>query len=239
MRKLIKTAGTVGLMLFAGLLQSAGVSSETTIAEAISKGEAKLGFRYRYEYVDQDGIDNTAGASSLMTRITYRSKAWRNLSLVFEADDVTYAGSERFNNTRNGEVGYPVVADPDGTDVNQAYLSLKLGDCELHLGRQRIVLAGQRFVGGVAWRQNEQTYDAIRIQQPFAKSWNVDYSYVNRVSRVFGPDDGVPSDALDSNFHFLHVTGGFGYRGKVCLFGYAMDFDDAPALSNRTLGLSY
>ena len=31
------------------------------------------------------------------------------------------------------------------------------------LGRQRIVLDDHRFVGNVGWRQNEQTFDAIRV----------------------------------------------------------------------------
>jgi hypothetical protein len=33
---------------------------------------------------------------------------------------------------------------------------------DLTLGRQRINLDDQRFVGSVGWRQNEQTFDAVR-----------------------------------------------------------------------------
>ena len=51
-------------------------------------------------------------------------------------------------------------------------------------GRQRIVHGSQRFVGGVAWRQNEQTYDALRLQPKLA-DWTIDYAYVWNVNRIF------------------------------------------------------
>lgn len=210
-----------------------------SIGESLSNGTVGLNFRYRYEFVDQDGLGEDAGASTLRTRLTYTSADWQKLSVTIELDDVAYLGSDRFNSSRNGESDYPVVADPDGTQVNQAYFSARVGNGDFRLGRQRINLADQRFIGGVAWRQNEQTFDALRIRQHLSDKWSVDYSYINRVSRIFGPDDGTPPDSFDAGIHLLHFSVDIRDGHKLGLFAYDLDFDDAVGLSNVTLGVSY
>ena len=49
---------------------------------------------------------------------------------------------------------YPVVADPEGTDLNQFYVQYAApAGTTVRLGRQRIKLDTERFVGSVAWRQ--------------------------------------------------------------------------------------
>ena len=58
----------------------------------------------------------------------------------------------------------PVVADPEYTEVNQAYLQYKHGEFTGVLGCQRITLDNQRFIGNVGWRQKEQTYDALTFR---------------------------------------------------------------------------
>ena len=216
-----------------------GQDEPSTFAEAVQHGKTSLNFRYRYEYVDQEGISANAGASTLKTRLGFKTGAWRNLTASIEVDNVSYLGNERFNNTRNGERAYPVVVDPDGTHINQMYIAYKNAKGFVRVGRQRINLGGQRFVGGVGWRQNEQTYDGLSIHRAWADRWILDYSYVRRVSRIFGPDNGTPDDALDANIHLLEVTRDFGVSGQITLFGHDMDFDDASGLSQRTLGIGY
>ena len=62
---------------------------------------------------------------------------------------------------------YPVVADPEAYEFNRFQLTnTSLPGTTLTLGRQRIGLDDQRFVGGVAWRQNEQTFDALAHGEP-------------------------------------------------------------------------
>ena len=58
-----------------------------------------------------------------------------------------------------------MVADPKGTELNQGYVQYKgIDNVGLKLGRQRINLDNQRFIGGVGWRQQEQTFDAFRAE---------------------------------------------------------------------------
>jgi len=49
------------------------------------------------------------------------------------------------------------VVDPTGTDVNKGFLKYSNNEFSAVVGRQR-------FFCGVAWRQNEQTFDALRLQ---------------------------------------------------------------------------
>jgi hypothetical protein len=52
---------------------------------------------------------------------------------------------------------FPVVTDPESYEVNRLQLTnTSLSGTTLTLGRQRILLDDQRFVGHVGWRQNEQ-----------------------------------------------------------------------------------
>lgn len=81
----------------------------------------------------------------------------------FQVDNVTEILGDKFNagagNTPN-RIQYPVVADPTGTEINKAWFNLHFSDHDFKLGLQRIVFDNQRFIGGVAWRQSEKTFDA-------------------------------------------------------------------------------
>ncbi|MFT5163641.1 MAG: hypothetical protein ACI9FJ_002238 [Alteromonadaceae bacterium] len=227
---------TLGVMSF-------GTQANVTdsIAKAVKEGKTTLNLRYRYENVDQDNIDKTANSSTLKTRLTFQSGNISYVNFKLEVDNVTAIGNESYNSTKNGNSQYPVVADPTDTDINQAYLQYKNENFKLTAGRQRIVQNDQRFIGGVAWRQNEQTYDAYRFQFQVNKNLGLDYSYVHNVNRIFGPDSrpGGPTADLKGNIHLFNAMYQVNKAHKLAFFGYSMDFDKAHALSNDTFGLRY
>tara|TARA_B100000959_G_scaffold47993_1_gene49252 strand:+ start:461 stop:1585 length:1125 start_codon:yes stop_codon:yes gene_type:complete len=202
-------------------------------------GKAHLDFRYRYEDIDQDGKLKDASASTLKTRLNYRTGSYKDLSLFAEMDDVSYIGNSNFNNTRNGKTEYPTVADPKGTDINQFYIDYKNDNLLGRLGRQRILLDNQRFIGGVGWRQNEQTYDSISMSVSATPNNKFFYSYIENVSRLFGPEKGSPAKNLESSNHLLHYEYSNKEIGKIVGYGYFLDFDDAVSLSSDTLGVRY
>ena len=90
----------------------------------------------------------------------------------------------------------------------------------------------QRFVGNVGWRQNEQTFDALRAQLGSGKL-KADLTYADQVNRVFGPDSPVGrwhGDVVLANVaQTLPV-------GTLTFFDYFLDLDDAVAQSSNTLG---
>jgi len=157
-----------------------------------------------------------------------------------EADNVQVLGSERHDDTRNGLNEYPVVADPEGPDLNQAWLQYEgARETRLRLGRQRLNLDTERFIGGVGWRQNEQTYNAFRIETKALTGATANYIYVDRVRRVFGPDPGSPPEELDGASHLLDVKLHALPVGAITMYGYALNFDDAPQFSSDTVGARY
>ncbi|GAB5451281.1 MAG: alginate export family protein [Halioglobus sp.] len=217
-------------------------------AGMFNKGSAALNFRYRYEYVDQDGFDKEAKASTLRSRLTFSSAVYNGVSFLLEFDDVSTVGSDDYNSTNNGNTDFPVVADPEGTEINQVYLKYGAHGAAGTLGRQRILHGNQRFIGGVAWRQNEQTYDGLRATYDSGKGLSLDYAYIDTVNRIFGPDDGPVQPAeLKGDNHFLRAAYTLNANHSISGFVYLLDIDEAqdypPGRSvgnaSDTFGLEY
>ena len=217
-----------------GALSADGFTEK--VAKAFEDDLVGLSFRYRYEFVDEDDFAKDANASTLRTRLSIAPRL-TNWAFMVEVDNVSFIGSDRFDSTRNGVTDRPLVADPKGTDLNQAFVKYTgFEDTEIILGRQRINRINQRFIGGVGWRQNEQTFDSISIAHSFTDRFDAYYSHIAEVRRVFGPDSGVPAAKLDSNINLIDASYNFGSKAKLFAYAYLMDFDDADALSNISVG---
>jgi hypothetical protein len=223
------------------ILVATGVAAEDgdDMANAIKSGEASLGVRYRYEQVDQDGIDDEAKASTARLRFGYKTGKWNNWSGVFEFDHVFNVLLTDFNSgggTSPNKAGeYPVVADPDGSDLNQLYLDYSSAPAwKWRIGRQRILLDNQRFVGGVGWRQNEQTYDAFSLTTTAAKNTTLFYSYIGQVRRIFGQTVAAGKNNVDT--HLLNAKIKFDDNWSVTPYVYYIDNKDVLAFSTSTIG---
>lgn len=210
------------------------------LARMVTDGKASLNLRYRYEYVDQDGINKDANASTLRSRLTLASAAYSGFSFLTEFDNVSYIGDDDFNSTTNGKTRYPVVADPKGSEVNQAWLKYKWEDLTGTYGRQRIVLGNQRFVGGVAWRQNEQTFDGYRGQWASKSGLYADVAYVYNVNRIFGSDnDGAQPSTWHGDNYFVRLDFKFLEHHTITGFAYLLDIDERSGRSaNQTVNNS-
>ena len=216
--------------------------AETTssITEMLSEGDTSLSFRYRYELVDQDGVAEDANASTLKSRLTYKSASYEGYTALMEVDNVTVIGAENYRTPTNGNVGYPIVADPDGTDFNQAYLTYKSADYSASLGRQRILHGGQRFVGGVGFRQNEQAYDALSLSFKALDPVSVDYSYIWNINRIFGPkDSAAQAKRWESDSHIILASMSPAEGQTLKGYAYMLDFGNAAANSSSTYGIEY
>ena len=241
----LKTLGSAvalsSVMIASGAHAKAEAKAEAKdLGMAITGGNVGLNFRYRYENVDQNGIDREANASTLKSRLTWSSLPYRGFSAKIEVDNVTVIGDERFRTPTNGETEFPIVADPDGTDVNQVFVKYKSEDFSTTAGRQRIVHGSQRFIGGVAWRQNEQTYDAVRLEVPSLGPVKLDYSYIADVNRIFGPEDSaVQPKRWQSDSHALLASFSPADGHTVTLFSYLLDFENALVNSSSTYGAEY
>ena len=235
---------TCAIALVAGLIMSSGPArAQTTGAgfrAAIADGSTALRIRYRLEHVDQADFDEQALASTALARWTWNSAQDNAWSAGLEADYVFVAGIEDFNSTTNGKTQFPTVADPDGGDLNQAFLKYSGEGVTVTAGRQRINLGNQRFVGGVAFRQNEQTYDGLRVQLSRGGAM-LDYTYVNNINRIFGPGDGAQPGDWYGDSHFIRGSIRPGPDQEIAAFAYLLDLsnDNGPPNSNASYGVSY
>lgn len=220
--------------LWCSLLAATTVANADPITDAFKNGDTDLSLRYRYEMVDVDGMDKKANASTLKTRLTYKTAAFYDFMLLAEVDDVTILGNQNYQ-TPGGEAkygAYPVVADPSGTEVNQIYLQYNgIKDTAIKWGRQRILLDGQRFVGGVGWRQNEQTYDAFSVVNKSIPDTTLTAAYIYNVNGITFKDDESSHILLNAKYD------GFSFASLVG-YAYLLDSDAAPAAATQTLGFS-
>jgi hypothetical protein len=218
--------------------------AEEALSNLFTQGKPIVDARYRIEHVDQDNALKHANAQTLRTRLGFQSGKWYGLSALVEADNVSRIGNASYNETRNGQSEYSVVADPDGSEVNQALLRYDHKYGSAVLGRQRINLDNQRFVGGVAWRQNEQTYDGVLGQLKPLDGLTLTYAYIDNINTIFGPGNGQYDTAanpanIEGHSHLLNAQYILMPELTATAYQYRLGLDNltAGSQSSKTTGL--
>lgn len=233
----LRRAG-LALAILAVLPQAQAAGS---LMDALTYGTVSGQLRYRYENVDQEGFAKDANASTLRTQLGFATDSYYGFNAFLQFENVAEIGNDNYNNTNNGNVQYPIIADPAGTEVNQAWLGYEAGySTSLKYGRQAINLDNQRFIGTVGWRQNEQSYDAFSLVNGSLPNTTVTAAYVTNVNRIFGEDHPLQlfrNYAMNSGLFNATYKGWS--AGSLTGYAYLLDFDDAPAISNQTLGLRF
>lgn len=215
-------ASAVAIVATASAMPSFAADS---ITGALKEGDVTLSLRMRAEQVDVDGGDKV-DLTSLKTRLTYKSAAYQGVSALIEMDDTTHIS--------DFEGG---VADPEGSEVNQAYLAYKFGETTVKYGRQRILLDNQRFIGGVGFRQNEQTYDGVSITNKSLPDTTIFFANINNVNRIFGEDSAIGDHENDTYLLNVKYTGLS--AGTLTGYAYLIDNENALHYSSDTYGLRF
>ena len=192
-----------------------------------------LAARLRYETVDQANLPDQADAVTLRVRAGIELKA-SGFFVLGEAE-ATGPIVHDYNDTipGNGVEPFPIVADPGNVEINRLQIGYMKNGNGVTLGRQRIILDNARFVGNVGWRQNEQTYDAVRGQAKFGQ-FTLDATYSDSQRTVFGTDS--PNQHYDGDFVFLN--GGIDTKYlDAKAFAYLLDYDTRVAFSSNSYGV--
>ncbi|MEO6113409.1 MAG: hypothetical protein ABIP07_03035 [Sphingomicrobium sp.] len=228
--------------IFAALLVGGLLGSATpALAQPLSV-KPMIDTRLRYEHVDQQGFDRDAAAVTARIRAgaEFTSGDW---SLLSEGE-ATAALNERYDSGLNGKIRYPLVADPENGELNRFQLQYRgIAATTVTAGRQRINLDDQRFVGSVGWRDNEQTFDALRIESQPVKNLKADFIYAWSVRTIWGIDGkGGRQQAIDGDNLFANLAYITPY-GTLTGFAYLVDQDEAAVqgfrLSSQTIGLRF
>ncbi|WP_406672427.1 alginate export family protein [Natronospira sp.] len=196
----------------------------------------ELDFRYRVEFVDQDGVDKEALASTARLQLGLRSAEWQGFDagVMFHGNRVI--GERRYNDTVAPEPR-PVVADPADTGISQAWVRYRQGDeLEARLGRQRLIDDNARFLGNVGFRQLEQTFDALHVNWRPSDDWDLSLTHLDRAHRIFGtnhPNRLMAEAELDS---WLAVVNRHWGDTRLGFYAHRFKFEDRPA-SHENLGI--
>lgn len=175
--------------------------AEPSLVDSLQQGVPVVDVRARSESVDDKSKALDANAMTVRARLGYETGVWNNLSLAFDFDEVFAVAATDFNSTRSGKTAYPTIADPNMTALNRLQIAYTtdLG-AKIVVGWQRLQFGDQRFVGNSAWRQHEQTFDALTLVNTSVKDLVLTYSYVGRVNRVFGPNEPTPATGPAGHF---------------------------------------
>ena len=227
-------------LLAAGLAVSTAASAEESFSTLFTDAKPIFDLRYRYEHVDQDNALKHANAQTLRTRIGVQSGSWYGLSALVEADNVSRLGKSAYNNTRNGQAEYSAVPDPDGSEINQALLRYDHTLGSAVVGRQRINLDNQRFVGGVGWRQNEQTYDGLLGQLKPIDGLTLTYAYIDNINSIFGPEDNRfdnftnPAD-IEGHSHLINARYQAMPELAITAYSYLLGLDNIASVNDAAM----
>ncbi|MCE7798675.1 alginate export family protein [Sphingobium sufflavum] len=196
--------------------------------------------RLRYETVEQDGpapLTKTRDADAVTLRLRMGGEISKGRLSVLGEVEGTLAIANDYNafpfavSSGQRRTLYPVVADPANIDLNRAQIQYKSKAVTATLGRQRINLDDQRFVGSVAWRQNEQTFDAVRVEAKVGPV-QLDGTYAISQRTIYG----IEADAREANGgDFVFLSAGV-KQGKFALkgFSYLIDYDESYAYANSS-----
>ncbi|MBY6204983.1 alginate export family protein [Halomonas denitrificans] len=196
--------------------------------------------RYRFEWVDEQSFDEDATASTLRSRLAYRTPRHNGFELLAELSNIVAIGADDYNagaGATPNRTRFPVVADPEDTRLARAWLAwTSSAGTRIQAGRQRIKLDDDRFVGNVGWRQNEQTYDGVTLRRAIG-DWSLFYGWVGRVNRIFASD--LDAGRHDHRTHLLNFSRDLASGHRLATYLYQIEDREQPSLSNRTLGLRY
>jgi hypothetical protein len=199
-----------------------------------------LNVRARFEAVRQDG-KRDAAAATVRTRAGLVTAPWQGFRAAVEIENITALDGDAYDQSglNPGGAGRAGIADPEVTELNQAWIEWKRTAVILKVGRQRLVLDDARFVGDVGWRQNQQTFDAVALSGRDARnrfSWT--YAYLDRVNRVLGhrhPQGQWTTDAHVAQANLTNLPGGT----TLSIHALMLDIPTAPAQSCATAGLAF
>lgn len=138
--------------------------------------------------------------------------------------------NDNYNDGLNGKTRYPVIADPDNTDINQVYLDYAgLPDTNVRAGRQSIKLDNVRFIGNVEFRQVMQVFNGVTVENKSLPDTRLYAGYLGRVKTVNTKQHDTDTVLLNARYTLTPADALVGY-------GYFQDQNDAIASVSGNAG---
>lgn len=217
------------------VLSGSVTANAETLTDMMKNGKAFGDIRVRYEMVEQDNAVRDAGAMTARTRLGFTTSELNGFSATAEFEDVRIVGGiDKYTVGPTGfNLGeYSVIADPEVTELDQAFLQYKGDNFTAKLGRQVMTFDNHRFVGHVGWRQDRQTFDGAAFS--YSKdAFSLNYNYIEQRNRIFAEEADI-----DSKDHLVNASLKLG-PGKLSAYAYLLEVDNDTDNALDTYGLRY
>lgn len=225
------------LAISTALTCSPMTANAKTLSESISTGKAYVNERLRFESVDDEGFTQEAEALTIRSRVGYETAPYAGFTTLIEMENIhALEGMDTYQlppPPAPVATGEAVIADPELTELNRVQIRYRgIPRVDLILGRQRLMLDNQRFIGNVGFRQDEQTFDAFSALYNGIPNWIFNYAFVHRAN---GITEAFNADVNDQLFNIAYT--GF-VPGKISIYSYQLKNEE----ENLTLlnpGLRY
>ena len=208
-----------------------------SLEEALREGKTRFDFRMRYEDAAQG--NQGAQALTLRSRVSFESLPYEFFSAFIEFDDVrAIPNDDNYNSGSNAQLDDLLIEDPQGTEINQAWLAYDVANTLFKYGRQTLSLNNERFLGGDAWRQNEQSFSGLSVRNESLNYLRFEFTQLNHV--LTNADKTLSASQQDLNAKLFNIN----YRGFWLndLSLYALWISDHPAQyqwESSTYGIRY
>ena len=228
---------TLVLMTHCACVWAEESQPDLSVGEAITQGHLFLNLRPRYEHVEQDGKPKNANAYTLRTLLGWRTRQWHGLGVYVEGINVGHLGEERYSDDPARVSPYPLVADPDSTDVNQLYADYTgIPKTTVRAGRQSIKLDNVRYIGNVEFRQVMQVFNAVTVENTSLPNTRIYAGYLMRQKTVFDTQRDINAPIFNVRYTWKpnNVLVGFAYFQDQASTGQVTGFADN---SNKIVGV--
>lgn len=221
------------LLFWGGSLTAAPLDD---FVAALKDGTPDVDVIAGFEYKHRDDTTSPGQQFSVRTRVGYRTATFFNTAAYVQLHNVSNIMEQyRFSHggTMHGNLGRDVIADPDGSRFQKAYLDFKgLPDTLIRIGRQDIILDDSRLMGNIDWRLNGQSFDAASITNTSIPDVKLYAAYVQQVNTIL-------LDSLDLDGFYLFNAAYSGLKNHtISLHTYLLDTESTAdsARDNATYG---
>ncbi|MEM6899607.1 MAG: hypothetical protein AAF583_07560 [Pseudomonadota bacterium] len=193
----------------------------------------------RIETANEDNFSKNAVGLTQLIRPALEWKPASRLSALIEGEAI-FALVDDFDDGSSNQPDRPVILDPNGLELNRLQLQYLIEpQTFLTVGRQKISIDDQRFLGPASFRQNDQTFDAVHFSSRTLGGATFQAGYFNRVNRILGADNPIGRFRGDSYYFNANLETPF---GRIGAFHYSLDLGtESPTaqdniFSSRTSG---
>jgi len=194
--------------------------------------------RLRHEHVEQDGLTDDADAVTARIRAGLQVNEGPWSALVESEGSLAIVG-DYYDGLHGAATLHPQVSDPQTIALYRAQIRYRSDPLTVTAGRQRLALADERFVGTALFRNNGQSFDAVRAEIAPLAGVTADLTYAWSDRTIWGIDGRGARPSAVGGDNVFAILGWATPVGTLSGFAYLVDQDDAQVQGFRLSSQSY